>query len=94
MGVGEAMKIPLVEAEDDTAKLQVAGPTSQNVSASNEQISSVSSHASYEEGAGSTIIVQDNNSSSTPPPPSREELSFSASGGSGEDPYESLDQFG
>ena len=94
MGVGEAMKIPLVEAEDDTAKLQVAGPTSQNVSASNEQISSVSSHASYEEGAGSTIIVQDNNSASAAPSSQREELSISSSGGSGEDPYESLDQFG
>ena len=92
-GVGEAMKIPLVEEEPDSPKLQVGDATSKNASASNEKISSVSSHASYEEGAGTTVIVQDSGSASTPPP-KKEELVLSSSGGSGDDPYESLDQFG
>ena len=46
MGVGEAMKIPLVEEEADTPKLQVGGATSKSVNSTNEKISSVSSHAS------------------------------------------------
>ena len=91
-GIGGALKIPLVE-EEDTPKLEVAGPTSKNVGASNDKIASVSSHASYEEGGGTTVIVQDNSSTSAPPP-RREELALSGGGGGGEDPYESLDQFG
>ena len=94
MGVGEAMKIPLVEEEADTPKLQVAGATTKSASSTNEKISSVSSHASYEEGAGTTVIVQDNSTTSAPSPNKKEELALGSSGGSGEDPYESLDQFG
>ena len=94
MGVGEAMKIPLVEEEADTPKLQVAGATTKSTSSTNEKISSVSSHASYEEGAGTTVIVQDNSTTSAPSPNKKEELVVSSSGGGGEDPYESLDQFG
>ena len=93
MGVGEAMKIPLVDEEADAPKLQVAGATTKSVSSTNEKISSVSSHASYEEGAGTTVIVQDSSSTSASPP-KKEELVLSSSGGSGDDPYESLDQFG
>lgn len=94
MGVGEAMKIPLVEEEADTPKLQVAGATTKSASSTNEKISSVSSHASYEEGAGSTVIIQNNSSTAVQPSPKSDVNPFATSSASGEDPYESLDQFG
>jgi len=94
MGVGEAMKIPLVEEEADTPKLQVSGATTKSASSTNEKISSVSSHASYEEGAGSTVIIQNNSSTAVQPSPKSDVNPFATSSASGEDPYESLDQFG
>ncbi len=92
-GIGSALKIPLVE-EEDTPKLEVAGATTKSVSASNDKIASVSSHASYEEGGASTIIIQDQGSASQPSSKKEDLVVSGGGGGSGEDPYESLDQFG
>jgi len=92
-GIGSALKIPLVK-EEDTPKLEVAGATTKSVSASNDKIASVSSHASYEEGGASTIIIQDQGSASQPSSKKEDLVLSGGGGGSGEDPYESLDQFG
>ena len=64
------------------------------MSSTNEKISSVRSHASFEEGAGSTVIVQNNSSTAVQPSPKSDVNPFATSSASGEDPYESLDQFG